>query len=90
MLRNWGWFHCSFLGQYLDGSFAKNTRASVQDMLQADELENQFHLPLSQDAFEELEALQQQLTALQPHSQMMTSGTICGEMDPTPPSGSIN
>jgi hypothetical protein len=39
-------------------SFAKNTRASVQDMLQADELENQFHLPLSQDAFEELEALQ--------------------------------
>ena len=24
-------------------SFAKNTRASVQDMLQADELENQFH-----------------------------------------------
>ena len=47
-------------------SFAKNTRASVQDMLQAHELENQFHLPLSQDAFEELEALQQQLTALQP------------------------
>ena len=35
-------------------------------MLQADELENQFHLPLSQDAFEELEALQQQLTAFQP------------------------
>ena len=47
-------------------SFAKKTRASVQDMLQAHELENQFHLPLSQDAFEELEALQQQLTALQP------------------------
>ena len=24
-LHNWGWFHCSFLGQYLDGSYSIRT-----------------------------------------------------------------
>ena len=46
--------------------FAKNTRASIQRYVAGRWIGKSIHLPLSQDAFEELEALQQQLTPLQP------------------------
>lgn len=39
-------------------SFAKNTRASVKDVMELESLEDGFHLPLSQDAFSEFEQVQ--------------------------------
>lgn len=45
-------------------TFAKNTRASVRHLLQEENLQDSFDLPLSQEAFTEFEDLQQQLQNL--------------------------
>jgi hypothetical protein len=45
-------------------SFARNEGASVLEVMQAEDLESLFLLPLSQQAFEELENLQAQLQDL--------------------------
>jgi hypothetical protein len=45
-------------------SFARNEGASVLEVMQAEDLESLFLLPLSQQAFEELESLQAQLQDL--------------------------
>jgi hypothetical protein len=45
-------------------SFARNEGASVFEVMQADDLDNLFLLPLSQQAFEELECLQAQFQVL--------------------------
>jgi hypothetical protein len=44
---------------YQDYSFAKNKNISVAAFLQNNSLESQFHLPLSEQAFQEYHQLQQ-------------------------------
>lgn len=65
-------------------SFIKNKSMSFQSVSQTEPFHNLFHLPLLEEAFDQMETLQQ-LCLISPCQTLRTAGNIFGETVSFPP-----
>jgi hypothetical protein len=75
-MHNWEWYHSDFLGDLWAGevpaqkfprlfSFARDESISVAKIMQAEDLDTLFQLPLLREAFNEMMQLQVQINSVQ-------------------------